>query len=91
MDAIAKSRAEAGPCRNKPKTATALTDEQKVALQLSMISLDKAVSIVLAGREPAGEHAGEDVGRRVGRRRVLCPGVHRIGLERRLRAAARQF
>ena len=33
MDAIAKSRAEAGPCRNKPKTATALTDEQKAQFE----------------------------------------------------------
>ena len=32
MDAIAKSRAEAGPCRNKPKTATALTDERGLDL-----------------------------------------------------------
>ena len=32
MDAIAKSR-RGGPCRNKPKTATALTDEQKAQFE----------------------------------------------------------
>ena len=37
--------------QNAIDSAASLTDEQKVALQLSMVSLDKAVSIVLAGRE----------------------------------------